>query len=367
MGEPGGLRPAAASGRGDLRLATIASLAALAVFAVDVWLPLGVAIPSLYLPVVLLGLWSRGRRFGLSTAVACGALTVLAPFVSAGGRPPPWIETLNRPLMLIPLLLGTLLVARFKNATLLLAQQEAEAARVRREAEDAQRRAEAARWRAESLAQIGGMAAVVAHEVRNPLAGIKGVLQVVTQRLAPDASERKALHDATSRLDALQALTEELLLFARPTPPEPSSLGLLALAQKTRELVQADRAFEGLVIEVFGDPGELRGDPLQLRRAILNLVRNAAEATGMKGRVVVEVRDRDEPVELSVSDEGAGVPVELRERIFEPFFTTRARGSGLGLAIVRRTVEGHGGDVRVEAAPGGGARFCVSLPRAVRG
>jgi signal transduction histidine kinase len=366
VGEPAALPSAAAGRPGDRRLATIAGVAALAVFAVDVWLPLGVAMPSLYLPVVLLGLWSRGRRFGLLTAVACGALTVLATFVSIGGRPPRWIETLNRPLMLVPLLLGALLVARFKSVGLRLRQQEAEAERVRREAEDAQRRAEAARWQAESLARIGEMAAVVAHEVRNPLAGIKGVLQVVAQRLAPEANERKALQEATARLDALQALTEELLLFARPTPPEPTTLSLLALAQKTRELLQADRALEGLAIEVVGDPGELRGDPLQLRRAILNLVRNAAEASDGRGRVVVEVRDRAEAVELCVADTGPGVPAELRERIFEPFFTTRARGTGLGLAIVRRTAEGHGGEIAVEPGPGGGARFRLTLPRIAR-
>jgi signal transduction histidine kinase len=358
--DPGG--PPAAGGS-DRRLAAIAALSALAVFAVDLWLPLGVALPSLYLPVVLLGLWSRGRRFGVVTAVACGALTVLAPLVSRGGRPPSWIEALNRPLMLVPLLLGALLVARFKRAAQRLAEREAETARVRREAEADRMRAEAARWRAESLARVGEMAAVVAHEVRNPLAGIKGVLQIVGQRLPPDAGERHALQDATSRLDALAALTEELLLFARPAPPQRTPVSLLALARTTRELLQADRALADLTIEVSGDPGELLGDPLQLRRAILNLVRNAAEATDGKGRVVVRVRDRGDAVELSVSDAGPGVPEELRERVFEPFFTTRARGSGLGLAIVHRTVEGHGGEIAAEAAAQGGACFRITLPR----
>jgi signal transduction histidine kinase len=358
-----GEQPAAVSRSDDRRLATTAGLAALAVFSLDVWLPLGVAIPSLYLPVVLLGLWSRARRFALLAALACAALTVLAPFISIGGRPPSWIEALNRPLMLVPLLLGALLVARSKTAARRLAQQEDAAERARREAEEAELRAELARSRAESLARIGEMAAVVAHEVRNPLAGVKGVLQVVSQRLAPEASERKALVEATSRLDALQALTEDLLLFARPTPPEPSPLSLLALAQETQDLLRADRAFERIGIEVGGDPGRLEGDPLQLRRAILNLVCNAAEASGRNGWVKVEVRDHGEEVELSVTDAGPGVPPELRERIFEPFFTTRARGTGLGLAIVRRAVEGHGGEVAVEAGAGGGARFRLTLPR----
>lgn len=345
------------------RLATLAGLSALAVFALDVWLPLGVAVPSLYLAVVLLGLWSPRRGFVVATAVVCGALTVLAPFLSRGGRPPAWIEALNRPLMLVPLLLGAILLTRYKTVASRLAREQEEAARVRQEAEEERRRAEAARWREDSLARIGEMAAVVAHEVRNPLAGIKGVLQVVGQRMPAQSGERRALGEATARLDGLGVLTEELLLFARPRPPEPAPLGLLALAGETARLLRADRALGGLALETRGDAGELRGDPQQLRTVLLNLLRNAAEAAGGKGRVVVEVRDRAGVVELSVDDEGPGVPVELRERVFEPFFTTRARGTGLGLAIVRRVVEAHGGEVAVEAGPGGGARFRVRLPR----
>lgn len=353
----GGLLHSVAAGdRGRLRLAVAAFLYALSVFALDLWLPLGVAVPSLYLGVVLLGLWAPRRRFAVVAAGACGALTVVAPFVTVGGRPPAWIETLNRPLMLVPLLLGALLVIAYKTVARRLGEQEARAAEERR-------RAETARWRQESLARMGEMAAVVAHEVRNPLAGIKGVLQVVGQRLAAQSGERRALQEATLRLDSLQALTEELLLFARPSSPEPAPLSLSQLVQETARLLQADRGFDGLVVETRGGRGELRGDPRQLRTVVLNLLRNAAEAAGGKGRVVVEVRDRGDEVELRVEDDGPGVPEEERERVFEPFFTTRARGTGLGLAIVRRVVEVHGGEVSVESGPGGGACFRVRLPR----
>jgi signal transduction histidine kinase len=347
----------------EARLAAIAGLSALAIFAVDVWLPLGVAAPSLYLGVLLLGLWSPRRRFTIVAAAVCGAFTVLAPFVSLGGRPPVWIEALNRPLMLVLLAFGAVLLTRYKTVALRLARQEREGARVRREAEEARHRAEAALWREEALARLGEMAAVVAHEVRNPLAGIKGVLQVVGQRLPGESREARALRDATARLDGLKELTEELLLFARPRSPQHVPLGLLALVRETAALLRADGAFQGLAIETRGDPGELRGDPEQLRTVLLNLLRNAAEAAELKGRVVVEVRDRARVVELSVDDTGPGVPEELRERIFEPFLTTRAHGTGLGLAIVRRVVEAHGGEVLVERGPGGGARFRVTLPR----
>jgi signal transduction histidine kinase len=341
---------------GTGRLGAVAGLFALAVFALDVWLPLGVAIPSLYLGVVLLGLWAPRRRFVVAAAAVCGGLTILAPFVSMGGRSPAWIEALNRPLMLVPLLLGALLVVGYKTVGRRLAEQEAKAAEERR-------RAEAARWRQESLARVGEMAAVVAHEVRNPLAGIKGVLQVVGQRLSPESGERRALQEATLRLDALQSLTEELLLFARPRPPQAVPMGLLALARETAGLLRSDPALARLSIDVRGDPGELRGDVQQLRTVIVNLLRNAAEAAGGKGRVAVDVRDHEGAVELSVEDDGPGVPDEQREKVFEPFFTTRARGTGLGLAIVRRVVEAHGGTVTVEDPPGGGARFRLRVPR----
>jgi signal transduction histidine kinase len=348
---------AAAGSRRTRRLVAAAGLVALAVFALDVWLPLGVAVPSLYLAVVLLGLWSPRRRFAVAAAAACGALTVLAPFVSPGGRPPAWIEALNRPLMLVPLLLGALLVGRYKTVARRLAEQEEQAAEERR-------RAETARWHRESLARMGEMAAVVAHEVRNPLAGIKGVLQVVGQRLPAESGDRRALQQATLRLDSLQALTEELLLFARPRAPELAPLALLSLARETAELLRSDAGLAGLSVELRGDAGELRGDPQQLRTVVLNLLRNAAEAGGPRGRVVVDVRDRGEDVELRVEDAGPGVPEAHREKVFEPFFTTRARGTGLGLAIVRGVVEAHGGEVAVGSAPGGGASFRVRLPRA---
>jgi signal transduction histidine kinase len=333
-----------------------AGLCAAAVFALDVWLPLGAAVPSLYVAVVLLGLWSTRRRFALSAAAVCGVLTILAPFVSVGGRPQVWIDTLNRPLMLVPLLLGALLVLQYKSVAERLVEQERAAAEERR-------RAEAARWRQESLAQMGEMAAVVAHEVRNPLAGIKGVLQVVGQRLPPESAERRAVHEAMLRLDSLKALTEDLLLFTRPRSPEPAPLVLAQLARETAALLRADRGLADLTVETRGDPGEIRGDPRQLRTVLLNLLRNAAEAAGAGGRVVLDVRDRPEHVELTVVDDGPGVPEDQRERIFEPFFTTRARGTGLGLAIVRGVVEAHGGEVVAEPAIGGGARFRVTLPR----
>jgi signal transduction histidine kinase len=341
---------------GTLGLVATAGVLAVAVFVLDVWLPLGAAVPSLYMVVVLLGLWSVRRGFVIAAAGICAALTFFAPFVSIGGRPKAWIDTLNRPLMLVPLLLGAVLVTRYRAVAQRLVEQERAAAEERR-------RAEEVRWRQESLARMGEMAAVVAHEVRNPLAAIKGVLQVVGDRLPGDGGEKRAIHEAMQRIDSLKTLTEDLLVFTRPRSPEPVLLGLGQLARETAALMRSDRTLADLTIETRGDPGELRGDARQLRTVVVNLLRNAAEATQGRGRIGVQVRDVGARVELSVEDDGPGVPEENIERIFEPFFTTRARGTGLGLAIVRGVVDAHGGEVVCEPLPTGGARFRVTLPR----
>ena len=237
-----------------------------------------------------------------------------------------------------------------------LAQQETQAAEERR-------RAETARWREESLARMGEMAAVVAHEVRNPLAGIKGVLQAGGRRLPAESGERRALREATLRLDSLQALTEDPPLSPRRAAGGDAGRSL-ALAGETAGLLRADRGLAGLTVETGGEPrGASRGSPAAAHDGPESPPQRG-RGHGGKGRVVVDVHGRGDEVELRVEDDGPGVPEEERERILELFFTTRARGTGLGPAIVRRVAEAHGGEVTVETAAGGGASFRVRLPRA---
>ena len=199
------------------------------------------------------------------------------------------------------------------------------------ERRDAERRLRAQ----ESLAKVGQLAAIVAHEVRNPLAGIRGAIQILSKRM-PEGEDRQVMDRIVERVDTLNALTEDLLVFARPHAPE--------LA-----------------------PTRLEADEKMLQDVFLNLFLNAAQAMKGEGTIRVTVRAGTGGVQVDVEDDGPGIPPDARERLFEPFFTTRHRGTGLGLPIVKRDVEAHGGEVTVTCPDEGGTRVTVALPMVKNG
>jgi len=221
-------------------------------------------------------------------------------------------------------------------------------------------RAEAALRRQQTLAELGELAAMVAHEVRNPLAGIRATIQVLSKRLpSSDHATVKALF---ARIDSLNDMTSDLLTFARPRPLQLSALSLNPLLREAAGLLAQDRRWSSIVVDVSGDEVRARADPLALRGVFFNLLLNAAEAMGGTGTIRVATLTSGSRCRVSVSDSGPGIPEELREKIFEPFFTTRHRGTGLGLAIVRRQLELHGGEVSVAGPPEGGTIVTVQLP-----
>ena len=212
-----------------------------------------------------------------------------------------------------------------------------------------------------ALAQVGQLAAVVAHEVRNPLAGIKGAIQILLSRRLPGDGEISVMRDIVERIDALSELINDLMVFARPRPP---LLGRVDLPQIVREaLTMVRRDPPGVVVEMTpGDALPLTCDGNLLRAAVLNLLLNAMQAAGASGRVTVTVSRGPDHAIIDVRDTGPGVPVDLRRQIFEPFFTTKARGGGLGLPTARRTAELHGGTLTLECPEGGGTIFSLRLP-----
>jgi PAS domain S-box-containing protein len=213
-----------------------------------------------------------------------------------------------------------------------------------------------------ALARLGQMAAVVAHEVRNPLAGIKGAIQVLLSRRPAADPEAPVMRDVVGRIDSLSDLINDMMVFARPRPPQASTFTLRPLILEAITMLRRDAATAALDVTVDGPDVTITADADLIRSTVLNLLLNAAQAISGRGRIAVALMQRDKECVLEVRDSGPGVPADLRDRIFEPFFTTKARGGGLGLPIARRTAELHGGTLTLTSPPDGGAVFTLTLP-----
>lgn len=225
---------------------------------------------------------------------------------------------------------------------------------------------------AEKLAAIGTLTAGLSHEIRNPLNAAALQLSVLQRRLErlPEQLRGACLEplglvrDEIRRLDHI---LEDFLQFARPRELTAQPVQIVPLAERVLDLLQTDADRRSIQLERrLAAVPPVAGDEGRLRQVIMNLALNAMEAIGGPGRVRIATESRGGEVLLSVEDSGPGIPPEIRERIFEPFFTTKASGSGLGLSIVSAIVTQHAGSIAIGDAPGGGARFVVTLP-AMRG
>lgn len=220
------------------------------------------------------------------------------------------------------------------------------------------------------------MLAGIAHEVRNPLGGLELYVGLLRDALAeqPGLVDRAQRLEEIGRIDRevqyLKLVTSEFLDYARRAPPDFTSVMVADLFAEIRQLALTP----GVTIEVAAAPTlAVRADATQLRRALLNLARNAVAAVtrahpggGGRVRLCAAADQATGAIALAIEDNGAGVEWALREKIFTPFFTTREKGTGLGLAFVREIVHDHEGEVQVDGAAGGGARFSFALPAAKR-
>jgi PAS domain S-box-containing protein len=213
-----------------------------------------------------------------------------------------------------------------------------------------------------ALAKVGEMAAVVAHEVRNPLAGIKGVMQVLVARRPDGDADVPVMNDIVARIDSLSELVNDLMVFARPRAPRPVELRLQPIVAEAITLVRRDPAGASVHIDVKGTDATVMADAELLRAALLNLLLNAAQAVGDHGTIRVQTTVSPENVIIEIRDDGPGIPAALRDRVLEPFFTTKARGGGLGLPIAKRSAELHGGSLTLSSPDGGGTVATLRLP-----
>jgi two-component system sensor histidine kinase PilS (NtrC family) len=228
------------------------------------------------------------------------------------------------------------------------------------------------RLRAERLEAVAALSASLAHEIRNPLMAIRSAVEQLATRVGADEDEQVLAALVMRESERLNRLLSEFLDFSRVRATVFEPLDLHAVVVEAVGMAAAHPALAGVAVELDGEPTPIDGDRDLLHRVASNLVLNAAQALGGRGRIRVEVgpatagEGPSGPVvpraKLVVSDDGPGIPEAVRERLFEPFVVGRPGGTGLGLAIVQRAVASHRGVVLLDTAPNVGTTFTIYLP-----
>jgi signal transduction histidine kinase len=218
--------------------------------------------------------------------------------------------------------------------------------------------------RTHQLATVGELASGVAHEIRNPLTGVLGAIELALKRLPPNDPSRPLLDEAELQLRRMEATTTQLLRYARPPELRAVVVDANLLIDRAIRVIepQARAGRVALLAEPTAEPAPVRVDPEQVVQVLVNLGLNALQAMTDGGRLTLRVARRDGSAEVTVADTGPGVPPDVVRDVFRPFFTTKHQGTGLGLSISQQLIERHGGALRLEDTPGGGATFVVVLP-----
>lgn len=234
-----------------------------------------------------------------------------------------------------------------------LAAANAEASRLREEAE-----------RNKRLAAMGEMAAQLAHQLRTPLAAALLYAGNLENPDLPESSRISIAGKTVARLKHLERLIQDMLLFARGEVLGRETFPVAGLLTELAHTFEPLARARSIAFEIEEQPGDahLTGNRKALTGALTNLLENALQAVDAGGRVVLSARRSGEQMLLTVRDNGRGMTPDVVERLFEPFFTTRSEGTGLGLAIARGVARAHGGGIDVRSEPGAGTEFMITLP-----
>ncbi|MGA9566158.1 MAG: ATP-binding protein [Candidatus Korobacteraceae bacterium] len=218
--------------------------------------------------------------------------------------------------------------------------------------------------RAEHFATLGELAAGLAHEIRNPLAGIAGVLDIVSRDLPDTSVAREVIEDAKQEAVQINRILTELLDTARPKAPQFRITDIVGTAEHAVLFARQQAVTKRINIEfeVKDELPPVEHDPNQINQVLLNLLLNAIQSMDKAGAIRVTVQQEEDAVAIVIADEGKGIAPEHLPNIFRPFFTTKGHGTGLGLSLARRMVESHGGTISVVSTPGRGTQFTVLLP-----
>lgn len=319
-----------------------------------------------YLPIVLSGLWF-GLRGGLVTALSVSVLFI--PHVIFQWKHHPTVEPEQYLEIILFNVIGVLTgflsgkEQEQKERYQLAAQQlEASFSELKRQSEQILDFEEQLR-RADRLAALGELSAGMAHEIRNPLASIRGTAEILRDGIKADDPRAEFATILVREVDRLNLVVADFLDFAKPASAEMARIDLVAALGEVMALTRLSAAKKGVAVTCAGVPAlEIIADRNQLKQAFLNLILNAFEAMPSGGILTITTLVVEGEAQISFVDSGSGIAPEHLASIFSPFFTTRRDGTGLGLAMTHRIVAGHGGRIEVASTPGAGATFTVILP-----
>ena len=218
--------------------------------------------------------------------------------------------------------------------------------------------------RAEHLATLGELAAGLAHEIRNPLAGIAGVVDVMGKELPAESGSRAVLADVQNEILHIQNILNDLLSYARPRPPTFHPADLNVTIEQAVMLARQQVRTRSVRVLFAPNPSlpPVAHDPALIQQVVLNLVLNGIQAIPGEGAVDIALSREDDHALISVKDNGKGISPDSLPKIFRPFFTTRKEGTGLGLSLANGIVQSHGGKIEATSALGQGTQFRIHLP-----
>lgn len=243
------------------------------------------------------------------------------------------------------------------------------AANLARSRDDVERLHEREMERAQQLATVGELASGVAHEIRNPLTGVRGAVEIALRTIPEHDASRSLLVEALQQLRRIEDTTTQLLQYARPPELREILVDPALLVERAAAIVAPRAATnrQDITIEPSPTPVKVRADAELVVQVLVNLLLNGIDAVGPDGALTIWIVLRAPEVWVGVRDTGPGVAPELRRDIFRPFFTTKHRGTGLGLPISKAIMSRHGGTLMLSDTPGGGATFIITLPLADTG
>lgn len=217
---------------------------------------------------------------------------------------------------------------------------------------------------ADRLATTGEMAASMAHEIRNPIAGVLGALQVFDSEVGEDDARKEILEEMMRQLVRVNQAVNDLLSYARPTPPAFEEFPINELIQRTVPLVESQINGKSITVLSHLSPDEpvLEGDRKQMQQVLWNILLNGIQAIESSGTVSISSGRGESMVRIEICDTGKGIPADQVEKVFKPFYTTKHKGTGLGMTISRRIIEQHHGSIAVTSEAGKGTTVRILLP-----